>query len=226
MHGDKDEILRLYWIFVITQEIAPHSGTSDCRVAAAARSARVSLSLVNGSQKQYKHLKKNLHKMPDCQLSSNKLLYIIPLPDSIISIGIRTRCPFISHQNSWQGSHFQSAVCVAKCRLVNPFKTFKGDVYLAPNMQCLLAQNTSFSVSFCRQGVCKNFYASRQQRQDVRDAQGQKLSRKRRSQVYSGSACSWLVVRRPVTTLRVGTKSSVVCLAQPVDAGVQLALMD
>ena len=191
MHGDKDEILWLYWIFVTTREIAPHSGgTHDCRVAAAARSARVSLSLVNGSQKQYKHLKKNLHKMPDCQLSSNKLLYIIPLPDSIISIGIRTRCPFISHQNSWQGSHFQSAVCVAKCRLVNPFKTFKGDVYLAPNMQCLLAQNTSFSVSFCRQGVCKNFYASRQQRQDVRDAQGQKLSRKRRSQVSSGSACS------------------------------------
>jgi hypothetical protein len=49
MHGDKDEILRLYWIFVITQEIAPHSGANNCRVAAAERSARVSLSLVNGS---------------------------------------------------------------------------------------------------------------------------------------------------------------------------------
>jgi hypothetical protein len=81
MHGNKDEILRLYWIFVITQEIAPHSGANNCRVAAAERSARVSLSLVNGSQKQYKHLKKNLHKMPEIAslLVVTYSSYIIPL---------------------------------------------------------------------------------------------------------------------------------------------------
>jgi hypothetical protein len=131
-----------------------------------------------------------------------------------------SRCPFISHQNSWQAHIFN--------RL---FALQSADRWIRSKVMSIWHQ-TEMSTSTAHivfglllQQGCKNFYARRQRTNEGKTTcVTHKVKTVKETTIASIlwiSACSWLVVRRPVT-FRVATKSSVVCLAQPVDAGVQL----